>query len=130
MDLNAHVVSRQNTRMITLGLIYYTNTNSMGTVAGMTYMLATLPDVKAKLTTEIFSHFKHEDEIDMRSVANLPYLCAFIEETLRYYPPGPNSLWRITPPGGNTILGEWVPGNVRTKPASLYSQENSRYVAA
>lgn len=92
----------------------------MGTVAGMTYMLATRPDVKAKLSTEIFSHFTNEDEIDMRSVSNLPYLCAFIEETLRYYPPGPNSLWRMTPPGGNSILGEWVPGNVSTNHAFIH----------
>lgn len=76
------------------------------------YMIITEPDVKAKLTMEVLASFTSEDEINMRSVAKLSYLMAVIQESMRYHPPGPNAMWRITPPGGNWILGDWVPGKV------------------
>lgn len=81
-------------------------------IAGVAYMLATNPDVRAKAIDELESVFSSEDEIDMRSTMQLPYLEAVINETFRIHPPGPNALWRITPPEGNWISGEWIPGNV------------------
>ncbi|KAI6350417.1 Rab geranylgeranyltransferase [Pyricularia grisea] len=80
-----------------------------GSLTGMAYHLATRPDVKAKVVTELREVFKTEEDINMRSVAALDYTGAFIEEAMRYYPPGPNAMWRITPEGGNTILGETIP---------------------
>jgi cytochrome P450 len=78
------------------------------------YFIATRPDIKTKLTKELLSTFAREDEINLRSAAKLPYLMAVIEESMRYHPPGPNALWRITPSEGNQILGDWIPGNVST----------------
>jgi cytochrome P450 len=78
----------------------------------MAYILATMPHVKDKIIEELHATFSNEDEINMRSVSNLCYTGAFIEEALRFYPPGPNTMWRTTPPGGNTILGDHIPGNV------------------
>lgn len=75
-------------------------------------MILTNPHVKAKLTKEVLATFTCEDDIDMRSATNLPYLMAVIEESMRYHPPGPNALWRMTPPGGNRILGDQIPGKV------------------
>ena len=75
-------------------------------------MLATNPHVTAKVLEELHATFNSEEEIDMRSASKLIYLNAVIEETLRYYPPGPNAMWRMTPPEGNNILGDWIPGNV------------------
>lgn len=83
-----------------------------GSLTGMAYHLATRPDVKAKVVTELREVFKTEEDINMRSVAALDYTGAFIEEAMRYYPPGPNAMWRITPEGGNTILGETIPEKV------------------
>ncbi|KAK1585491.1 cytochrome P450 [Colletotrichum navitas] len=80
-------------------------------LTGMAYTLANRPDLKRKITEELHATFATEDDINMRSVANLTYTGAFIQESLRYYPPGPNAMWRMTPPEGNTILGEDIPGN-------------------
>ncbi|RYP27802.1 hypothetical protein DL767_007514 [Monosporascus sp. MG133] len=80
-------------------------------LTGMSYILATRPEIRAKIVEELHATFATEDEINMRSVAQLTYTGAFIEESLRYYPPGPNAMWRTTPPEGNTILGHHIPGN-------------------
>ena len=45
-------------------------------------------------------------------MAQLPYLNAVIEETLRLYSPVPVALTRIVPSEGAPISGHWVPGNV------------------
>lgn len=82
-------------------------------LAGLVYVLTTVPHIKEKIMEELHSSFSTESEIDMRSVANLSYLQAVAKELLRYYPPGPNAFWRITPPEGNIILGEQIPGHVR-----------------
>ena len=66
----------------------------------------------ARLTKELLTAFTSEDEIDMLSVEKLPYLCAVTEESLRIFPPGVNTQPRITPPEGNVVLGEMIPGNV------------------
>lgn len=83
-------------------------------LTGMSYILATMPHIKELIVKELHATFSSESEINMRSVASLSYTGAFIEELLRFYPPGPNSMWRITPPEGNTILGDFIPGNVST----------------
>ena len=75
-------------------------------------MIITHAHVKARVTKEVLAAFSSEDEIDMRSAAKLPYLMAVIEESMRFHPPGPNAMWRMTPPEGNWILGDWIPGNV------------------
>lgn len=81
-------------------------------LTGATYLLGNNPRVMSELYTELERAFQDESEIDLLSVAKLPYLCAVTEEVLRCYPPGPNAQPRITPPGGNVILQRWVPGNV------------------
>lgn len=81
-------------------------------MAVVVYMIGTRPAVKARLQEELRATFSCEDEINMRSAATLSYLMAVIEESMRIHPPGPNSLWRITPPEGNRILGDWIPGKV------------------
>ncbi|KAF5518689.1 Cytochrome P450 monooxygenase hmp1 [Colletotrichum aenigma] len=81
-------------------------------LSGIMYMLASYPEVKAKLMKELQDAFKSEDEINMRSAMQLRYLAAVIDETFRYHPPGPNALWRTTPPEGNWILGDFIPGNI------------------
>jgi cytochrome P450 len=90
-----------------------TTSNSMAVAV---YMIALHPDVKANMIKELAATFTDEAEIDMRSAAKLTYLMAVIEESMRFHPPGPNALWRVTPKGGNQILGDWLPEDVRDIP--------------
>lgn len=76
------------------------------------YYLGIHPHLKAKVMQELKDTFAKEEEINIRSTTKLNYLTAVIEESMRYHPPGPNALWRQTPPEGNEILGDWIPGNV------------------
>ncbi|PHH61188.1 hypothetical protein CDD81_711 [Ophiocordyceps australis] len=80
-------------------------------LTGATYLIAQNPRVLARITHEVRSSFAEEDLIDMPGTVKLSYLNAVIEESLRIFPPGPNSQPRITPPGGNVILGQHIPGN-------------------
>ncbi|KAL2173169.1 cytochrome P450 [Thermothelomyces heterothallicus CBS 202.75] len=83
-----------------------TTSNSMAVAV---YMICLYPETKAKIMDELAAAFNSESEIDMRSAGKLTYLMAVIQESMRYHPPGPNALWRITPSGGNEILGNWLP---------------------
>ncbi|KAK8058999.1 cytochrome P450 [Apiospora phragmitis] len=85
-------------------------------LTGAVYLLATNPQAMGKLEAEICAAFVNEEAIaDLNSVARLPYLGAVTQETLRLYPPGPNAQPRITPPQGNTILGDFIPGKALLK---------------
>lgn len=78
-------------------------------MAVVVYMICANPPVKAKLLQESHTTFAGEGEINMRSATKLTYMVAMIEESMRCHPPGPNALWRMTPPSGNRILGDWIP---------------------
>ncbi|CAG9984159.1 unnamed protein product [Clonostachys byssicola] len=80
-------------------------------LSGASYHLTTNPRVLKKLANEIRCSYTSEDEIDLLTSAKLPYLNAVVEEVLRMYPPAPNALPRETPPQGDVILGETIPGN-------------------
>ena len=81
-------------------------------LSGVTYYLLTNPEAMRKLTAEIRSSFRSEDEIDFVSVSALPYLLACLDEALRMYPPVPNGLPRTVPKGGATVAGHFVPEDV------------------
>lgn len=81
-------------------------------LTGATFLLAKHSQVMSRILGELHAAFATEDEIDLLSVSKMSYLCAVTEECLRCYPPGPNTQPRITPPEGNIILGEAIPGNV------------------
>lgn len=78
----------------------------------MTYLLLTNQNAYEKLRTEVRTAFQHPEEINLISVAQLPYLQACLEEGLRMYPPIANGLPRVCPPGGATIIGNMIPENV------------------
>ncbi|KAK1507463.1 cytochrome P450 ClCP1 [Colletotrichum tamarilloi] len=80
-------------------------------LAGVTYYLLTNRDCLAKLTDEVRSSFKTEEEIDLVSVNKLTYMLACLDEALRVYPPVSMGLPRVTPKGGATICGNFVPEN-------------------
>lgn len=79
---------------------------------GMAYLLLKHESVYEKLKEEIRSAFGDAEEITLGSVAQLSYLNACINETLRVYSPAGNGLPRMVPKGGGYILGEFVPAKV------------------
>lgn len=96
-------------------------------LSAVTYMLGIHSDVKAKADQELRATFSRESEIDMQSSMKLRYLGAVIDEAFRYHPPGPNALWRQTPPEGNWVLGEWIPGKVNILPKSHFAPPTKTY---
>lgn len=82
------------------------------TLCGATYLLTTNPGCLEKIKEEIRSSFQNEDEINITNTAKLRYTQAVLDETMRRYPPVAAATPRQTPPEGNTILGEYIPGNV------------------
>lgn len=81
-------------------------------LSGATYLLTTNPEALRRLTEEVRSTFKTEEEIDFTSVSSLQYMLACLDEALRIYPPAPLGLPRQTPKGGATIAGHHVPEDV------------------
>lgn len=83
-------------------------------LSGATYLLLRNPDALRKLTDEVRSTFKSDDEITFASVNSLTYMLACLNEALRCYPPVPGGLPRIVPKGsgGVTIAGQFVPEGV------------------
>lgn len=82
------------------------------TLSGVTYLLASHPEVLAKLEDELSSTFASEDEIDLLSVQKMSYMLAVLNETLRIYPPVPTAIPRKAQAGGDMICGQYVPEDV------------------
>ncbi|KAI8665637.1 hypothetical protein NCS56_01000100 [Fusarium sp. Ph1] len=78
-------------------------------LSAATYYLTTHPDILPKLNDEARSAFTAEDEIDMISVSKLPYMLVILNESLRMFPPVVNGLPRHIGPGGDTIIGQYIP---------------------
>jgi len=95
----------------TFAILLVAGSETTGTLlSAVTYFLCKYPEVLHKLTDEIRSSFKNEDEITIFSVNSLKYELAVLEEALRNFPPAPNGGPRIVPPEGVIINGTWVPG--------------------
>ncbi|KAL2851865.1 cytochrome P450 [Aspergillus pseudoustus] len=80
-------------------------------LSGVTYLLLRSPNAYEMLTEEVRTVFQSEDEINLVSVSQLPYMQACLDEALRVYPPIANGLPRVCPKGGATVMGEFVPEN-------------------
>ncbi|KAK9783859.1 putative Cytochrome p450 [Seiridium cardinale] len=109
--MDRHIIDREavyeNSKVLLAAGSETTATALMGAV----YLIAANPVARERLNTEIRAAFEAEEKININTTANLKYLGAVIEESLRLYPPSPHASTRITPPGGQAILGEWVPEN-------------------
>ncbi|KAL6855591.1 Cytochrome P450 monooxygenase dtxS2 [Amphichorda felina] len=81
-------------------------------LTGITFFLASNPDVLARCAREVREAFSSDDEITFKATADLPFMLACIEEALRMYPPVPTSLIRRTLPGRPMLIaGELLPEN-------------------
>jgi len=61
-------------------------------MTGTVYHLLTRPETYRKLKEEILNQFKSPEEMTVKSLAQMKYLNAVIEEGLRMFPPAPVSL--------------------------------------
>ncbi|KAF4448963.1 cytochrome P450 [Fusarium albosuccineum] len=92
------------------GLLIMAGSETTATLlSAAVFYLATHPHVLTRLTEEVRSAFTTEDEIDLLSVQKLPYLLAVLDETLRIHPPVPSGSPRRIAPGGDVIVGQYVP---------------------
>jgi hypothetical protein len=66
------------------------------------------------LSKEVRSSFKSDKDITLAKVNNLWYNNAVINETMRLFPAGPETVPRVTGPAGNMICGDYLPPNVKS----------------
>ncbi|KAL4874377.1 cytochrome P450 [Aspergillus karnatakaensis] len=65
-----------------------------------------------RLREEVRGTFPSMSDITGDATARLPYLNAVLEETMRLFPPSPVGPPRVSPPGGETVDGTFVPEGV------------------
>jgi len=80
------------------------------------YHLCKTPRVMQKLREQVRQTFDSSKDITIKACANMPYLKATIDESLRIFPVASYITPRVTPKGGHTIAGEVVPGGVSPFP--------------
>lgn len=76
------------------------------------YHLCKTPRVLTKLKNDIRSTFASSEDITIKATANLPYLKATIDESLRIFPVASYITPRETPKEGHVIDGEMIPARV------------------
>ena len=79
------------------------------TLSYMLWLLIKKPEMQTKLRAELSTLPKGYNSVDL---ATLPYLDAFVRETLRVYPPAPSPMPRLVPPQGLSYEGIYYPPNV------------------
>ncbi|KAF7857957.1 hypothetical protein EAF04_009314 [Stromatinia cepivora] len=83
-------------------------------------------NILERLTKEIRTSFKTEDEIHMGSVSKLKYQLAVLEEAMRIHPPAPYGSPRVVPGEGQWVDGFWVPGGTNISCVTYASHHHSR----
>lgn len=94
------------------------------------YYLTTHPRVLSTLTEEVRSTFSSEKDITLLSVQTLRYTLAVLDETMRIHPAVPTGPPRLIAKGGDTVLNQYVPEDVRptqVEPPPLKLFEHSIY---
>lgn len=81
-------------------------------LSGLLFFLLADQERMSILMKEIRQEFASDEEIGWTRLQRLPYTNACINEGLRMFPPIPSIMPRVTPAGGNMILGQWIPPGV------------------
>jgi len=89
------------------------------TLTYLTWCVLKQPSLQATLEDEVNNT---DAQLSDASLEKLPILNAVIEETLRLYGAAPATLPRLTPPGGATLAGHFIPAGtiVGTQSYSLH----------
>lgn len=101
-------------------MITYSNTCNPSSTCAILYYLAGSPATQSKLQKELDEQLGTEDETVTtgQQVKRLPYLDACINEALRLHSTSSLGLPRIVPPGGLTIVDQFIPeGTVVSVPS-------------
>ena len=89
--------------------------DSTATAIRMTFLyILTNPVVYNRLVQELEAN-KHRISspmIQSSDAQNLPYLQSCIKEGLRVWPPLTGLQGKVSPPGGETVNGQFIPGNI------------------
>jgi cytochrome P450 len=110
-------IERLSDRLITCEIANLTFAATDTTSVVLSFMfweLAKNPELQSQLRSEL-QQVKVSPETGVpthQSLVDLPLLNATIQETMRRHSPIPMGLLRQTPPGGRTIAGTFIPGEV------------------
>ena len=108
----AKIVPKQ-TVMLTAGLLLGAGFETTSSLVAVTlYLLQRNSHCLERVTNEIRSSFKSQNDISFAAVDNLPYMVACLNEALRWYPPVASGMPRQVMKGGTSIAGEFVPESV------------------
>ncbi|KAM0292742.1 hypothetical protein HYE67_011444 [Fusarium culmorum] len=106
------------------GLIVAGSETTATALSGLTFFLGQNPEVYRRLTDEVRTWWKSDDEITIKSTAALPFLHACLEETLRMYPPAAEVPPRVSP--GAVVSGQYVPKGTLITVSSWATYRSSR----
>ncbi|KAK7943027.1 cytochrome P450 [Apiospora aurea] len=101
-------MSMEETYVCTQVLIVAGSETTATALTGATYLLLENPETMARLTAEIKNRFETEDEITIQSTAELPYLNAVVQESLR------------------VVCGQFVPGGYTVGVHQLAADRSSQ----
>lgn len=96
-----------------MNLMIFAASDTCATVlSGTVNYLIKTPHALNDLVREIRSTYGSPLDMTFSSLRQLPYLEAVVQEGLRMCPPNPSGLQHIVPQGGDTVMGNWLPGGV------------------
>ncbi|KAK8111684.1 isotrichodermin C-15 hydroxylase (cytochrome P-450 monooxygenase CYP65A1) [Apiospora kogelbergensis] len=111
--VNSHALTRDDMHSNAIVFMMAGTETTASLLTGLIYYLIANPDKMKTLTKEIRETFPSSDAISFQELAKLKYLDACLREGQRVYPPLPSSVPREIAPGGNEILGRWIPEGTR-----------------
>lgn len=120
MKKNANYESMSRDEILaTFNFIIVAGSETTATVLlGIFNHLSQNENVLQRLSSEIRTKFKKEEDIAIDAIEGLPYLEAVLNEGLRMCHPVPGGLPRVVPEGGDTYAGVYLPGGVSLYPPS------------
>ncbi|KAJ0423676.1 cytochrome P450 [Aspergillus carlsbadensis] len=92
------------------------------------YLLAKHPEQQGLLQEELdkLTAQAGGEEPSCKMLLEAPFLNSCINEALRLYPPIPGNVQRLTPPGGTTIAGRFIPGDTIVSTPTYAIHRDSR----
>lgn len=99
--------------MLTAGLLIGAGFETTASLVTATlYLLVRNPQCLEKVTEEVRSSFKSQEDVSFAKLDKLPYMIACLNEALRWYAPIASGMPRQVMKGGATIAGRFVPEDV------------------